>query len=141
MTAETGRLRHRKKGRRRAAISLTPLVDVVFILVIFFMLASSFTRTNSLGLVPPAQSRASGSAAVDDVLVLELLGQGRYKLDGQAVEAGALSAGIREDGRRRILLRPLDEAALQDMVTVLDITERLDLDAVSISVPPTETPQ
>lgn len=138
MSADYGRLRQRR-GRRRAAISLTPLVDVVFILVIFFMLASSFARTNSLGLVPPATSSpARSSGGAQDVMVLRLLGDQALELDGEPVEMGSLATLIRADGRRKLLLLPQDEAALQDMVTVLDITEALEIDGLSIAIPPEE---
>ncbi len=54
--------------RRRAAISLTPLIDVVFILLVFFMLASSFLdwRAISLDTVepPPTARKASDKPAL-----------------------------------------------------------------------------
>jgi hypothetical protein len=44
--------------RRRALISMTPLIDVVFILLIFFMLASSFLNWRSSGWILPARAGA-----------------------------------------------------------------------------------
>ena len=48
----------RPQGRRRPLISLTPLIDVVFILLVFFMLASSFLDWRSIDLNAPAQAAA-----------------------------------------------------------------------------------
>ncbi len=44
-------------GRRRALISLTPLIDVVFILLVFFMLPSSFLDWRAIDLDPPGQAQ------------------------------------------------------------------------------------
>ncbi|MFK8076305.1 MAG: ExbD/TolR family protein [Granulosicoccus sp.] len=52
--------------RRRSVISLTPLIDVVFILLLFFMLASNFSQERSLSLI--SQSHSS-SAVVDTEIV------------------------------------------------------------------------
>ena len=43
-----------KPRRRRSPISLTPLIDVVFILLVFFMLASSFLDWRSITLAAPS---------------------------------------------------------------------------------------
>ncbi|MEM9969749.1 MAG: biopolymer transporter ExbD [Pseudomonadota bacterium] len=53
------RLRNRGFGGR--ALSLTPLIDIIFLLLLFFMLTSTFTR---FGEVPLVQA-AGGAAAAD----------------------------------------------------------------------------
>ena len=50
-----------QNNRRRNLISLTPLIDVVFILLVFFMLASSFLDWRSITLDPPKQTGGSPS--------------------------------------------------------------------------------
>ena len=51
-----------KRGGGRRMISLTPLIDVVFILLVFFMLASSFTDWRAITLdTPPAATRSGSS--------------------------------------------------------------------------------
>src|SRR3546814_20664632 len=62
------------RGRRRASISLTPLIDVVFILLIFFMLASSFLDERAIEIDSPAP--ALGGPSLDGALFVELRGDG-----------------------------------------------------------------
>ena len=50
---------------RRRLISLTPLIDVVFILLIFFMLASSFLDWRAIGLDAPADATAGAAGELD----------------------------------------------------------------------------
>src|SRR3546814_1065083 len=62
------------RGRRRASISLTPLIDVVFILLIFFMLASSFLDERAIEIDSPAA--ALGGTSLEGALFVELRGDG-----------------------------------------------------------------
>ena len=54
-----------KKSSRKLIIGLTPLIDVVFILFVFFMLSSSFTKWNTLQLsvVPNIDDKISTKEA------------------------------------------------------------------------------
>ncbi len=81
--------------RRRGMASLTPLIDVVFLLLIFFMLTTSFMQTQSLSVVTPAPS---ADELPTDARVVEiwLMGDGTLRLDGKPVEREALTASLRE---------------------------------------------
>ena len=50
-------------------ISLTPIIDVVFILLIFFMLASNFNKVGELDM---NMSRESTQSSDDDIKILEI---------------------------------------------------------------------
>lgn len=108
--------------RRRGLISLTPLIDVVFILLIFFMLATSFFDWRALDLAPPVQ--AAAGPAEETAFLISLSGAG-IEADGVAVEEGELAEAIasalatRPD--RPVLIAPEDGTPLQRTVTVLDI--------------------
>ncbi len=56
-------------SKRRQAISLTPLIDVVFILLLFFMLSSSFIPWRQINVSMPTASSQSQT----DVMRLEIL--------------------------------------------------------------------
>ena len=51
-------------------ISLTPVIDVVFILLIFFMLASNF---NKVGQINMEMTKESSSATNEDIKIIKLL--------------------------------------------------------------------
>ena len=46
-----------RTSRRKLNLPLTPLIDVVFILIIFFMLTTSFMRIESLELLLPSAGK------------------------------------------------------------------------------------
>lgn len=55
--------------RPRRSVNLTPLIDVVFILLMFFMLTSTFSQWRSVELLAPVASQAP-SADIASILVL-----------------------------------------------------------------------
>jgi len=107
--------------RTKRLISLTPLVDVVFILLIFFMLASSFLDWRAIELDAPGPT-ARGALAPGTMLVT--VAPEGLRLGGRAVTLDGLAERVAERLRTepegKVLVRVREGVALQDAVTVLD---------------------
>ena len=81
---------------KKRIVSLTPLIDVVFLLLIFFMLASSFLQTQALAVLTPAPN-AEEVETDRHVVEVWVLTDGTHRLDGEPVSPEALSDGIRRN--------------------------------------------
>lgn len=94
--------------RPKASISLTPLIDVVFILLLFFMLATNFDVERALYV-----SSASGSkASVTDIDIVRI-----HQLDSRTVSVDGVS--MDENTMMQLLQqRYLDDQALEASVSV-----------------------
>lgn len=107
--------------RRRPLVSLTPLVDVVFILLVFFMLASSFSDQRAVGLMTPAIGE---SARTLKIVLLRVKRDGGLDLNGEPITVNQLQARaaqfIQTVGERQFLVQPDEGVALQRVVVVLD---------------------
>ena len=65
-------------------INLTPLIDVVFLLLIFFMVSTTFTRETQLSIdLPEAQGQAK--AASDRQIEILIDEAGQYRVNGQGL--------------------------------------------------------
>ena len=108
----------RRPKARRALISLTPLIDVVFILLVFFMLASSFLDWRSIDLNTPAQAAAGSS--MEGALLIDLRTDG-LRLAGRRLSLDALDAlaGVTLQRAVRVLDR-LSAAGVTDLSLVRD---------------------
>ena len=71
-------------GPRRSSISLTPLIDVVFILLLFFMLTSSFVQWRAVDLSLSVASEG-GQTSQDAPGKLHLQAAGQLYLNGQLI--------------------------------------------------------
>ncbi len=115
-----------------AAISLTPLVDVMLILLVFFMVTSTYL---DLDMIPVGRAgEASGveaeapsaSAALDPAgagtLLIRIDAAGRPVFRGRALDAAGLADVL--EGRRRALILPSGAATAQDLVRVMEAVAR-----------------
>lgn len=120
--------------RRRARIGLTPLIDVVFILLVFFMLASSFLDERAIDVDAPA-ARLAG-ASMEGALLLEVRGTG-LRLSGRPVTEAQLADQLRVHAARnpnqRVVIRPAPGVALQRAVGLLDLVTAAGLSQVSFA--------
>jgi biopolymer transport protein ExbD len=115
------------RGRRqRRGPSLTPLIDVVFLLLVFFMLASRFERESFLPLSVSVRSDAAGTALASEPLRVEVDEIGRTRIDGRQVDQAALAEEVSRAVRagRELVIRPAAAAPLQPVVDVLATSRR-----------------
>ncbi len=103
---------------RRRRPDLTPMIDVVFLLLIFFMLASRFGTDQTVPLALAGQGAGySGPPRLVEV------GPASVALNGVTLQPDTLSAALRplmQSQDDAIILRPGEYTSLQDMITVMD---------------------
>ena len=112
----------RTTRRTIRALPLTPLIDVMFILIIFFMLTTSFMRIESLELLLP--SVAGKAAEKSEVMHLFIQANGdimlgQRKIDQQEL-TDSLSRMFTHDPGTRIMLLTADGVTMQQLVGVMD---------------------
>ncbi len=118
---------------KRRAPSLTPLIDVVFILLVFFMLVSRLVDWGRIDVTVSAAGGAAGSTEIEPavvrVLPRTLTWQGeRYS------DVGTLATALagRSDDAGAVYLDPAASTKLQRLVTVLEGLRRQGLDGVQL---------
>lgn len=130
-------------GRARAVrrVAMTPLIDIVFILLLFFILETSFSEFRQMGLALPGASTGSEPGA--RALRLEVFADGRIWAEGSTLEVASLAAFLEQrhsapDTPVIVALAPAVE--LQLIVDVCDVLrerrlERVDLRALGSDAP------
>lgn len=128
-------MRFHVPAEARPLISLTPLIDVVFILLVFFMLASSFLDWRAVEMTTP--SGAAAPAAKSESLVVDVLGQGRLRFAGRVVALDKARSVLRLEGARDrpVVVRPAAGVSLQEALRVADLATALGARAVSFAPP------
>ena len=115
-------------GRRRSP-DLTPVMDVVFILVVFFMVVSTFSQT----LVKPIKVSPPGPATVAlspvEQRVLKLTASGA-ELDGEVVTD--LVASLASDKSKPLSIVAGEGASYQLLVDALDAARSAGIDDVRV---------
>ncbi|MCA9080736.1 MAG: biopolymer transporter ExbD [Planctomycetaceae bacterium] len=87
-------LRSRSYG---LVVNITPLIDVVFLLVIFFLVASHFARTEAMEQVElPTATQVSEQREPPRRLLVTILPDGTYHTAGRAVSLAELEVMLAE---------------------------------------------
>lgn len=117
-------LRERHSGSS-PMIGLTPLIDVVFILLIFFMLASSFLDWKGFEMSVSITDGRSTSQSDTSPVTVEVDVNGGLSINGNAVALSNLAPTLLRDyDGSRVRLRPVNGANLQRLVEVMDTLGR-----------------
>ncbi|WOF74863.1 biopolymer transporter ExbD [Parvibaculaceae bacterium PLY_AMNH_Bact1] len=122
-----------RQPRQKIVLSLTPLIDVVFILLIFFMLASQFVDWRQIELTPQAQF--SGAASDEQTSSLHLLSDGSFLVNGETVDGlPAVIVALKSLGSdRSIFLAPEDAIEIQSVIDVIEALNGAGLAKVELS--------
>ncbi len=120
------------------AINLTPMIDVVFTLLVFFMLATTFLeRERLLGLELPTASHADRAPVNGRELVINVALDGQMWIDGRRVDASELASvlteTVRRDAATPVTVRGDRRSQLEQVVHVLDECMRVGLANVGVS--------
>lgn len=132
----------RPRRREEPEINLTPLIDVVFLLLIFFMVSTTFLRESNLEVSLPEAS-GEPEAAAEQPLELTINRQGSFFLDGKALVNAQMdtvrraleqaTAGRAEAG---LVVRADARTPHQAVVTALDAAGRAGIEKVAIATTP-----
>ena len=132
-------MKFRRQRREQVGINLTPLIDVVFLLLIFFMVSTTFTRETQLSIdLPEAEGKAAQEAEEQiEILIDE---SGRYRVNGRGLVDGRLrtlqaaiykiSAG---DTTLPMMITADAQAAHEDVVRAMDAAGQMGFVHLSIT--------
>ena len=74
-----------RRARQRKRITITSLIDVIFLLLLFFMLASTFSKFSEINVVTVAQSGAAKAQSTDGRVHALTIDRFHIRIDGKVV--------------------------------------------------------
>ena len=126
--------RPKNKGRG-LIINITTLIDVMFLLLIFFMVTSTFKNQPAINLVLPRS--ATASETVDTPAILFLTSEGLVYLNDTLMDKETLAERLKEmhdeNGEDRMVLRADEDATHGDVVELIDTIKQSGFTRVSLS--------
>ncbi len=135
----------RRERSTELAVEITPLIDVVFLLLIFFMVSTTFIRETQLRVELPEADGALQETENRDVVVT-ISDAGSFVVEGAIVDGSstaslqaALRASVSGDTDRRVVITADAGARHEWVVRIMDAAGQLGLSKISITTRPTES--
>ncbi len=125
----------KKNTKVNAEFNMSSLTDIIFLLLIFFMLTSSMVIPNALNLRLPGKSKTP-AIPQSKPYIITISKDGKYFVDKKRVSIITLEKGlkklkkIRKSGKVSIVISPDANTANENVVAVMDIAYRLGIDAI-----------
>ena len=135
-----------RRGSDDPEINLISLIDVLMVLLVFFMLCSTFVNEGRMTLQLPTANEEIHGASGAEPIVVTVTEQGGYRVNERDLantgrdtlrRAVEKVAGTQRDGR--VVLRADARATHQSVVTAMDVLGRMGFTQLNIAtVPPPE---
>ncbi|MEO1044769.1 MAG: biopolymer transporter ExbD [Pseudomonadota bacterium] len=130
----------RRKRRNITLLNVTPLIDVVFILLVFFMLTTNFARFRLIGIDTPQDMEVVQDPTA--AIVIRIKSNGDLEYDGEPASAQQIEADVAAlteiDPGRTFLIRPMSDVTMQKAIDIYQLTRDSGAFAVTFSPPEEE---
>ena len=114
---------------------MTPLIDCVFLLLIFFMVTTVFLHTKGLEVDMPAQSEAVEDQKKDINVLID--SEGKIELKGEVIEpaylAQRLVQAMKEANNKNIIIQAEGECPQKYVVFVVDKAKEVGVEAIAFA--------
>lgn len=136
------------RGKAAAALSLTPLIDVVFLLLIFFLVTARFAQDAQdaqearqeriVDVVLPSASEAQPLIAEPQEIFINVTSDGAYFLGGDAlakdeVERALREAAVNNPGQQTVFIRADKKVELDYVVFIMNLCNKVGITDYSLT--------
>ena len=123
------------KKKKNIEINVAPLIDIVFLLLIFFMLTSEFTDFKTIDMISPNQS--STSIQKNDLpIIINLSENGLVEIDKIEIKLEDLSETIQmklmNSKNKKIIISTLNETKINNLIIVVDTIRSLGIENIAL---------
>ena len=123
------------KKKKYIEINVAPLIDIVFLLLIFFMLTSEFTDFKTIDMISPNQS--STSIQKNDLpIIINLSENGLVEIDKIEIKLEDLSETIQmklmNSKNKKIVISTLNKTKINNLIIVVDTIRSLGIENIAL---------
>ncbi len=125
----------RRQGRHETGLQLTPLVDVMFIIMIFILVTAQYTNVYSMKVDLPKAETAQ-QVGEKKVVTISLTDDKSIYFEKEKISVSDLESRLAELAEKesppQIILRADEESRTGTLVEVMDVVQKVGLKRVSL---------
>lgn len=129
--------RLRSNKRPKMGVNIVPLVDVLVVLIFFFLMTMQFKNLNVLDITPPKMETA-GQNSVAEVILIGVDKNGEYFFNNAQISyndlVNALSIAAKNSAQQSVLVLADENTPIKHMTSVMDASRKAGLERVKLQV-------
>ena len=125
----------RKPRRVSGELGMSSMADILFILLMFFLMTSTLTAPSALDLSLPGKSNRTNQLAQQRLTDIAVTADGRYLFNGKSLDLATIEKKLRDEAagsskKVNITVSPDGQAPVENVVAILDITTKSGINAI-----------
>jgi biopolymer transport protein ExbD len=130
-------MRRRHRIDDEAEINITPMLDIVFIMLIFFIVTTSFVKEKGLEVSRPSNAPPKEIKQDKGPIVIKINSASLISVKGRVLEPRAVQANLEREKAEKpsspLIVAAHPEADTEALVTILDAAKAVGIEAVSVA--------
>lgn len=130
-------MRKRHKHDEEAEINITPMLDIVFIMLIFFIVTTSFVKESGLEVSRPSNTPPKQVEQKKGPIVVKIDASSNITMKGRMIEPKAVQANLERERAEKpdssLIIAAHPDAETNALVTVLDAASAVNIPGVSVA--------
>ena len=126
-----------RRERRKASVEMAPLIDMVFILLVFFVVTTTFVKESAVAVERPSSAFAQPVSSGFLAVAIDKLGT--VYVSGHAIEPDnhtTLNTLLKSSGHNRIVIQADGDVPTARLLKVLDTCKKTEADHVDVAAVP-----
>jgi biopolymer transport protein ExbD len=129
-------MRRRHHANDEAEINITPMLDIVFIMLIFFIVTTSFVKEKGLEVSRPSNAPPEETRQKKGPIVVRIDASGNISLKGRLLERKAVQANLEREKAEKpdsaLIIAAHPDAETDALVTILDAASAVGIESVNV---------
>ena len=130
-------MRRKSRETDEAEINITPMLDIVFIMLIFFIVTTSFVKEKGLEVSRPSNSPPKEIVKKKGPIVVKIDANGNISMKGRMLERKAVEANLEREKAEKpespLIIAAHPDADTEALVIILDAAEAVGVASVSVA--------
>ena len=131
-------MRGRKRKAEESEVDLTPMLDIVFILLIFFIVTATFIKENAIDLTPPPPAPPDQPVNPRPTVLIRITEDSLVTVNGRLSDVGSVRAAIErriaENPESAVLVQAHPRARNQLVIMIVDQARSAGIENVGFTV-------
>ncbi|MBV1910980.1 MAG: biopolymer transporter ExbD [Kangiellaceae bacterium] len=132
--------KHRHVIEEDTEVDMTPMLDIVFIMLIFFIVTTSFVKEAGIEITRPNDNQSEAPPNPTSPILIKISDTGDVNIGGRLVDVGAVQANVETQRSKKpkaaVIVQVAESAATGILVSVVDQAKKAGVPQVTVTKAP-----